>query len=165
MKIYSFTGLSLILASTLTVLAQSQLAVFSKPMPSPQSKTPPKSANYSPKPSPQVTPYSPPEATYVGRGKPETKVEDRTRRRDAESSTGLNRKVGGGAKFGVVEVGAEGTASKNDTSNTQECKSESVKVSTTPAMYRAPDGHIFKMTQKKAEEIITSNPWTACPNK
>ena len=165
MKIHSLTGLSLILVSTLSVLAQSQLAAFSKPMLWPQSKTPPKSANYSPKASSQpVTPYSPPDATYVGRGKPETKVDYRIQRRDAENSTGLGGKVGGGAKFGVVELGAEGTASKNETSNTQECKSVSVKVSTTPAMYRAPDGHIFKMQQKKTEDIITNNPWTPCPN-
>ena len=248
MKFYSLTGLSLILVSALSVLAQSQLAAFSSPKPSPQSqvtttspkpatsvpssqsKTPPakkatppqtspakatptsipqtQPANHSSKatppqtspakatptsipqsqpssklatspqtgnPSPQtptkgtgfqpLTPFLRPEATYIGSGKKQTHVENRSQQRDAGLSTGVNGTATIGANGVFVNGSASGTASQDRNNSTQECRSVGVKVSTTPAVYRAPDGHIFQMQQPVKEEVLNNNPWTACPKK
>jgi hypothetical protein len=142
MKIHSLTGLSLILVSTLTVLAESQLAALS---------------------SPKFFPAT--EATYVRPGKKQTHVENRPQRRDSGLSTGASGTAKVGANGVVFSGGVEGTASQDRKNNTQECRVVSVKVSTTPAVYRAPDGHIFQMQQPIKEEVLNNNPWTACPNK
>ena len=140
MKISSLTGL--ILASTLTVLTGAQLAAFA---------------------SPKFFPAT--EATYVRPGKKQTHVENRPQRRDTGNSTGLSGTATFGADGKLINGSATGTASKDSKNNTQECRSVGVKVSTTPAVYRAPNGHIFQMPQPIKEKVITNNPWTACPSK
>ena len=86
--------------------------------------------------SPKTAPTT--ESTYVGRGKKQISIETVPQRRDKNPD-------------------------RNN--NPQECRIASIKVSTTPAVYRAPDGHIFKMRQPVKEEVVNGTPWKACPSK